>query len=614
MTSQAISDQALKRTHTCGQLRAADIGSHVRLCGWVRSYRDHGGVVFVDLRDRDGITQVVFDLPSGNNPAEQQMYELARSLRGEWVISAAGKVRPRGPERENPKLATGQIEVICDELVLLNRAETVPFEPDEFSEVAEETRLRYRYVDIRRPSMTAALRLRHQISRAMRGVLDDQGFVEVETPFLTRSTPEGARDFLVPSRLQKGSFYALPQSPQLFKQLLMVGGLDRYYQIVRCFRDEDLRADRAPEFTQLDIEMSFVSEPDVMAVTDEILRHCCQVAGRQYPPDVPKIEYSDAMEHYGTDRPDLRFGVRLQDVSQIVAKTDFKVFTDAIAAGGIVKCICVPGGAKLTRKEIDTYTAFAAEFGAKGLAWCKREAGAWAGGVAKFLGEQVGPALAEKTGAADGDLLFFAADTVDAANKILAALRNRLGRDLKLYEPDAFAWCWVINFPLMEYDAQLRRWQSMHHPFTSPAPADMDRLESDPGKVKARAYDIVCNGVEVGGGSIRIHRPEMQQRVFKMLGIGEQEAQEKFGFLLEALKFGAPPHGGIALGLDRLVMMLLGRQSIRDVIAFPKTQKGTCPLTGAPAPVESVQLAELSLRVAAHHPAPKGPAEQPPQQ
>ena len=595
-----LGDQDLRRTHNCGELCERDIGAEARLCGWVRSYRDHGGVVFIDLRDREGITQVVFDIPDDQDDASaMDRYRLARSLRNEWVISVPGKVRARGPERENPKLPTGKIEVLADGLTVLNQAEALPFLPDEFTATSEEMRLRYRYIDLRRSEMTRMLRLRHTICRAMRRELDAEGFVEVETPFLTKSTPEGARDFLVPCRLRQGEFYALPQSPQLFKQILMVSGLDRYYQIVRCFRDEDLRADRQPEFTQLDLEMSFCCEQDVMALTDQVLRAVCEVSGKVFPDAVPVVPYSRAMAEYGTDRPDLRYELKLKDVSDLIGGSEFKVFTSALAGGGVVRAICPPGGGRFTRKEIDGYIAYAGEFGAKGLAWCKLEAGAMAGGVAKFLTPQMQADLREALGAKDGDLIFFSADQPALVNKVLGALRARLARDLGLIDTDRLAWCWVVDFPLVEWNADEDRWDSTHHPFTSPRTEDIDKLQTDPGHVRARAYDIVCNGMELGGGSVRIHSPEIQKRVFAMLGIGETEAHEKFDFLLHALCCGAPPHGGLALGLDRVVMLMAGAESIRDVIAFPKTQRGTCPLTGAPSTVDDHQLAELDLKVIA---------------
>ncbi|RPI61463.1 MAG: aspartate--tRNA ligase, partial [Planctomycetaceae bacterium] len=508
---EQFDDAVLKRTHSCGQLRGSDIGGHARLCGWVRSYRDHGGVVFIDLRDRDGVTQVVYDLPNSDDAKATAMYELARSLRNEWVISVAGKVRSRGEGRVNPKLPTGEVEMLGEDLVVLNKSDTAPFWPDEYASISEDMRLRYRYIDIRRPEMTRALRMRHQIARSMRTILDAADFVEVETPFLTKSTPEGARDFLVPSRMQQGAFYALPQSPQIFKQILMVAGMEKYYQIVRCFRDEDLRADRQPEFTQLDIEMSFCTEQDVMVVVNKIMAAVCKVAGKPFPDEIPVITYADAVEHYGIDRPDMRFDLLLKDVSKIVAPCEFKVFSQALEAGGIVKGICIPGGAKLTRKEIDDYTRVVTDLGAKGMAWFKLENGQPAGGIAKFLTSEILKQLCEIFGGKDGDIFFFLADTAAQVNKSLYALRVKLGKDLKLYSDDAFSWCWVVDFPMFDYSAEDKRWVAMHHPFTSPQPQDLDKMESDPGAVRARAYDIVCNGMELGGGSIRIHNTDVQQ-------------------------------------------------------------------------------------------------------
>jgi aspartyl-tRNA synthetase len=591
-----FSDDVLNRSHTCGDLRDSDIDRVVQLTGWVRSYRDHGGVVFIDLRDRFGITQVVFDLPDDSNDEARAMYELARALRNQWVIAVTGKVRSRGPERENPKLPTGKIEVLGLELTLLNRSETVPFEPDEFAAVSEEIRLKYRYIDLRRPSMAHNLVTRHRVCKTMRDVLDRNGFLEIETPFLTKSTPEGARDFLVPSRMNAGQFYALPQSPQLFKQILMIGGMDRYFQIVRCFRDEDLRADRQPEFTQLDVEMAFATEESIMSVTNEVMREVLKVVGREFPDQVARISYAEAMDKYGHDAPDMRYELFLHDVGDIVADCEFKVFSATVASGGLVKAIAAPSGAKFTRKEIDSYGDFASQYGAMGLAWCKLEDGTFTGTPAKFLDEAMQQALRERTGASDGDILFFVADKPATTNRVLGALRRKLAADLKLYDPGEMAFCWVVDWPLVEYNDDAKRWDSMHHPFTSPRLEDLELMTTDPGAVQAKAYDIVCNGVELGGGSIRIHNAGIQQKVFNMLGIGEEEAQEKFGFLLDALRLGAPPHGGIALGLDRIIMMLVGATSLRDVIAFPKTQKGQCLMTEAPSLVDEEQLSELFLK------------------
>jgi len=594
-----FNEEMLKRSHMCGELRESDLGAEVCLCGWVRSCRDHGGVLFVDLRDRDGITQVVFDLPEPGDDAGKARYDLANTLRNEWVIAVKGMVRHRGEDRINPKLATGQIEVLVGELAVLNTSATVPFSPDEYSNVSEETRLQYRYIDIRRTEVTQALRLRHRICAAMRQTLDEAGFVEVETPFLTKSTPEGARDFLVPSRMQQTAFYALPQSPQLFKQILMVGGLDRYYQIVRCFRDEDLRADRQPEFTQLDVEMSFVTETDVMDITNRVMREVCRVAGKPFPDDVPTIPYAEAMARFGSDRPDLRFGMELVDIGDLAGETEFGVFRGALDGGGVVKCICVPGGGQMTRKETDSLAEWAKGFNAKGLAVTKvAKDGTCETGIAKFIAPVAGR-LIERTGAHPGDLLCFGADTETVVHRVLGELRCKLAAERGLIEPDRYEWAWVVDFPLVAWNEDQGRWDSLHHPFTSPRPEDVDRLETDPGAALSRAYDIVCNGTEMGGGSIRIHSLDVQKCVFAILGITEDEAHAKFDFLLQALRFGAPPHGGIALGLDRVVMEMVGAGSLRDVIAFPKTQRGTCPLTGAPSEVTDEQLAELDLKVIA---------------
>ncbi|MFP4144746.1 MAG: aspartate--tRNA ligase [Phycisphaeraceae bacterium] len=594
-----------KRTHNCGELRLDHLDQTVSLAGWVNNYRDHGGVIFIDLRDREGLTQVVF------HPENAEAHELADKLRHEDVVWIKGKVVQREAGMANPKLATGEIEVEATGVEILNKSETPPFTPDAANKTGEEHRLRYRYVDLRRPRMQQILGTRHRVTKIMRDYFDEGGFYEVETPFLCRSTPEGARDFLVPSRLQPGSFYALPQSPQLFKQILMVAGMEKYFQIVRCFRDEDPRADRQAEFTQLDLELSFVEVDDILELCEGLMRRIWkQVLGIELPGKIRRMPYDEAVSRYGSDRPDLRFGMELVDVSDIAKGTDFKVFQGALESGGAVKAIRVPGGAKMSRKETDTLADWVKQFGAGGLPVTKVEGGSVATGIAKFV-EPVKDALIERMGAEDGDLICFGVDAKPAVvNRVLGELRIKLAHDLDMIEPGQWEWLWVVDFPLVEWDEGDRRWYSLHHPFTAPADEDMDKLESDPGSVKSKAYDLVLNGSELGGGSIRIHRPDVQQRVFNLLGIDEEEAKAKFGFLLDALKYGAPPHGGIAFGLDRLVMHLTGTTNIRDVIAFPKTQTGADLMLQAPAPVDEMQLRELQLRVQTHRKKDAGPEVQ----
>ncbi|QDU71371.1 aspartate--tRNA ligase [Mucisphaera calidilacus] len=585
------------RTHTCGALRADHVDQTVSLCGWVNSYRDHGGVIFIDLRDREGITQVVF------HPENADAHATGDRLRNEDVVRITGTCLRREEGMANPKLVTGEIEVDARQVEILNKADTPPFTPDDAARTGEETRLRYRFIDMRRPAMQNILRTRHRVAKLMRDYFDENGFYEVETPFLCRSTPEGARDFLVPSRLQPGEFYALPQSPQLFKQILMSGGIDKYFQIVRCFRDEDPRADRQAEFTQLDVEMSFIDQEDVMNTHEGLMRRIWKEVLDVDVPEIRRMTYAEAMNRYGSDRPDLRFDLELIDVTDIAKGTDFKVFTASIEAGGIVKAIRVPGGAKLSRKETDTLAEWVKQFGAGGLPVSKRENGAWSTGIAKFI-EPVGDALAERLGAQDGDLVCFGVSNKPAVvHRVLGELRIRLAHDLGMIRDDQWEWLWVIDFPLVEWDDDRKRWHSLHHPFTSPNPEDMDKLESDTANVRSWAYDLVLNGSELGGGSVRIHDTETQKRVFKVLGIDEEEARAKFGFLLDALRFGAPPHGGIAFGLDRIVMHLCGTTNIRDVIAFPKTQNGADLLTEAPSEVDLEQLKELHLRVNLPQPA-----------
>ena len=585
-----------QRDCLCADLDASSVDREVRLCGWVQRRRDHGGVIFIDLRDRSGLVQVVFD------PDRVDPFAIAESVRGEYVLQVLGRVRMRPEGTANPDLPTGAIELLGLEISVLNSADPLPF-PIEDPDTGEALRLRYRYLDLRSDRMQRNLRLRHQVIRALRGYLDDREFVEMETPVLTRSTPEGARDYLVPSRVHPGQFFALPQSPQLFKQLLMVSGFERYYQIARCFRDEDLRADRQPEFTQLDIEMSFVEESDIIAAMEEMVRSVfADVLSVILPDPLPRLTYAEAMQRFGTDRPDLRIPLELVDIADLMTEVEFKVFAGpATTPGSRVAVLRVPGGAALSRQQIDSYTEFVKQFGAGGLAYIKvnRIADGINGlqsPILKFLPEDVVQQVLRRCAAEDGDLLFFGADRARVVNDALGGLRIRLGHDLGLV---AEGWqpLWVVEFPLLEEDSEAGRWVALHHPFTAPHPEDVPLLESDPGAVRSRAYDLVLNGTEIGGGSIRIHQSAVQQQVFAALGLDEAQAKTQFGFLLDALRFGAPPHGGIAFGIDRIVSMAAGEDSIRDVIAFPKTQKASCLLTDAPGDVDAQQMQELGLRL-----------------
>ncbi len=582
-----------KRTHNCGELRIENVGEEVCLMGWVGKRRDHGGVIFVDLRDRYGITQVVF-----RPDLEAETHAIAEKIRNEFVLAIKGRVEPRPEGMTNPKLPTGAIDIECSDLRLLNEADTPPFAIEPDIDVNEELRLRYRYLDLRRPDMQQALFLRHNAAQETRKYLITQGFLEIETPFLMKSTPEGARDYLVPSRVQMGNFYALPQSPQTYKQLLMIAGYDRYFQIVRCFRDEDLRGDRQPEFTQIDIEMAFVTETDVMQLAEGLTRHLFEhVIGFDIPSPIPQMTYREAIDRFGTDRPDTRFGLEIVDIAKAALASEFRVFKSVIDSGGQVRAINAKGCANYSRKQIDDLTAFVAQHGAKGLAWIKVTDQGLESSIVKFFPDQAQQMLRELLDAQTGDLLLFVADQPAVVANALGNLRLELARQQDLMTTSDFSFLWVTQFPLLEFDDVEKRYVACHHPFTSPLEADLDELETAPGDVRARAYDLVLNGNEIAGGSIRIHNREIQERVFRMLGISESESREKFGFLLDAFRYGAPPHGGIAFGYDRLIALMAGKTFIRDVIPFPKTNTAASLMDGAPSIVDPVQLRELGLRL-----------------
>ncbi len=584
------------RTHYCGNVSESEIDQEITVCGWVHRRRDHGGVIFIDLRDREGLLQIVFD------PDTPDIFTMAEHVRSEYVLQVTGKVRNRPEGTVNPELPTGQIEVLAQKLNILNKSETPPFQIDD-DDVSEEHRLRYRYVDLRREKMFSRMKLRSKIISRLRAFLDKNGFLDIETPMLTKATPEGARDYLVPSRTHAGSFFALPQSPQIFKQLLMVSGMDRYYQVVRCFRDEDLRADRQPEFTQLDIETSFLMEDDIIGLMEEMLCDVfSNVMGVTLPNKFPRMAYAEALKRYGSDKPDLRIPLELVDVNDVMAAVEFKVFAGpAQDPNGRVAALRLPKGCELSRKEIDDYTKYVSIYGAKGLAYIKvNDISAGRDGlqspILKFLPDDVIQTILDRTAAESGDLIFFGADKTKIVNESLGALRIKLGHDRGLLT-EGWQPLWVVDFPMFEWDENAKRWTSLHHPFTSPSEEDIEYLENDPGRCNSRAYDIVLNGTELGGGSMRIYRQEVQKKVFHALDISDEEANDKFGFLLDALKYGCPPHGGIAFGLDRMVMLMTGAQSIREVMAFPKTQTASCLLTQAPSPVSDMQLKELNIKL-----------------
>jgi len=583
-----------KRTTYAGKITEEYIGQTVTLNGWVQKRRDLGGLIFVDLRDREGVVQIVF-----NPDFSQEALSVAEKIRSEYVIQVKGLVTKRDEKSINDKIKTGKVEVQVSEITILNESETPPFSITDMNDIDENVRLKYRYIDLRRESLAQTFKMRHQITRAVRNYLDEGEFYEVETPVLTKSTPEGARDYLVPSRVHDGEFYALPQSPQIFKQLLMIGGFDKYYQIVKCFRDEDLRADRQPEFTQIDIEMSFVDQEDVIKMNEGLMKRIMKdVKGIDITTPFPRMTYAEAMERYGIDKPDTRFGMELINLSELASKMDFKVFKSTVENGGEVKAIVVEdGAADYSRKDIDQLQSFASIYGAKGLAWVKVTEEGLNGPISKFFDEDITAELLNQTEAKAGDLVLFIADKKDVVAASLAQLRNKLGKDRGLIDPNKYNFLWVTDWPLFEYDEESERYVAAHHPFTAPKKEHEEMLENDPTNVEANAYDIVLNGFELGGGSIRIHKSELQEKMFKALGFTEEQAQEQFGFLIEAFKYGAPPHGGIALGLDRLVMLLSGRTNLRDTIAFPKTASASCLLTDAPSEVSNSQLHELHLQL-----------------